>query len=140
MPSASGYGAVAAGNISPRRFVKRGATAGKVLQAGAGEKVCGISQSGTRNAPYSTLNDGYAAISGENVRIFGPGEICEVQAGATFAIDARLIGDANGKAVAVAGAADGEEYGAVALAAATAADQFIPVRVEFGQVAKAGVA
>ena len=61
---------VANGNIAPCRAVKLDSTTagGKVLQCGAGDKAFGISQPESRNPPYSTLDDGYCAIAGENLK------------------------------------------------------------------------
>jgi hypothetical protein len=73
---------MANGDIAPCRFVKRVTTAGqandgRVLEATAlADKVLGISQEGTRNVPYSSLNDGLAAKTGENVKVFQPGDLC----------------------------------------------------------------
>jgi hypothetical protein len=128
---APGVATTAGGNIAPRRFVKQSTTApNTVLQAGAGDKVFGISQTSSRNAPYLTLDDGFTAIAGEPVRVFGPGEIAPLQYGGTVTAGQRLKSDANGKGIATT--ADGDEYGAVALQSGIA-DEIGEVRVEIGQ-------
>lgn len=82
MSLAGGVGLMAAGDIAPCRFVKRVTTAGqandgKVQEATAlADKVLGISQEGTRNVPYSSLNDGLAAKDGENLKVYQPGDLC----------------------------------------------------------------
>lgn len=120
---------VAAGTIRPSRFVKLDVTAdGKVLEADAGEPIYGISQKGTRNVPYSTLDDGNAAIAGENVHIFGPGEKCSLQLGGTVAVGDRLKSDADGKGVATT--TDLDEYGAIAQQAGVL-DEIVEVFVTF---------
>jgi hypothetical protein len=76
----SAHSRQANGNIAPSRFVKLDTSAdGKVLQCGASATIMpyGISGPGTRNPPYSSLDDGYHAIAGENCLIYGtPGERC----------------------------------------------------------------
>ena len=91
---------VAGGNIAPSRFVKHTTTENQVTQCGSAEKMCGISNQGTRRTPHEDIDDGYAAISGENIRVYGPGETCWVEAGGTIAVDDRLGSDTNGKATA----------------------------------------
>lgn len=73
---------VSNGNIAPSRFVMFDATSpvgGRVIQSDdgtiagispAGGKIFGISQTGTRNAPYPALDDGFAAIAGENLLVY----------------------------------------------------------------------
>lgn len=88
------------GNITPSRFVKLSTAADNTaLQCGAGEMPIGVSQRGTRNTPYSSLDDGYAAISGENLQVHGPGELAVVEAGGTVTAGTSVKSDANGKAV-----------------------------------------
>lgn len=91
---------VAGGNIAPSRFTEHTATEGQVTQCGNTEKMNGVSQQGTRRTPHEDIDDGYAAISGENIRVYGPGEICWLEAGGTVAVDDRLGSDADGKGVA----------------------------------------
>ena len=122
---------VAGGNISPHRFVKPSTTADHtVLQAGAGEKVVGISQRGTRNVPYSSLDDGYAAIAGESLRVYSTGETCLVECGGTVTPGDRLKADSNGKAVV---ASSGDEYGAIAGQAGTSG-KLVEVYVDLGKI------
>jgi hypothetical protein len=99
MSLAGGYGYMANGNIPPCRFVKFDLTAGqayngRVLQATAlADKVVGISQEGTRRVPYGGLNDGYAAIAGENIKVFQPGDMCLLEIMATVARGDRVTVD-----------------------------------------------
>lgn len=109
---------VASGSIAMNRFVKLDTTAdGKVLQCGAGEKVYGISHQSSRRAPFSSLDDGFAAIAGEGLMIYGPGNNskCGLELGGTVAAGDRLKSDANGKGVATVTNLD--EYGALAMSA-----------------------
>jgi hypothetical protein len=111
----------AGGNISPCRFVKQSTTADNtVLQAGAGETVYGISQAGVRRTPYSSLDDGYAAIAGEDLEVFGVGEVCNLELGGTVTRGDRVKSDANGKGV--TSATNGDEYGAIALVSGVSGD------------------
>lgn len=134
MGSASGFGAVAAGDINPRRFVKQGSGSGKVVQADANAVIYGISQSGTRR-----FDSAIAASAGEGLRVYFPGEICELETGAAVSQNDRLKADSVGRGVVVS-AADGQQYGAIALEAAGAAGVFIKVRVEIGVHSVAGTA
>lgn len=128
---APGVSTRAGGNIKPRRFVKQSTTApNTVLQAGAGEKIFGISPTSTRNAPYSTLDDGYTAINGEAMRVFGPTEIAPLALGGTVTAGDKLKSDSDGAGVAAT--ADAEHYGAVALQSGVSGD-IVEVRVEIGQ-------
>lgn len=127
------------GSVSPSRFVKADTTktGGYVLQAtdgagSAGDLVVGISQSGTRSAPIPGLNDGFAGIADVNtIEVLTETDEGWVQSGAAFAFGARLKSNADGKAIAVS--ADGDNYGAVAMQSADAADKLVKVRVMIGQ-------
>lgn len=122
---------VAGGNIAPMRFVKPSTLAdNKCLQCGAGEMPIGISQRGTRNTPYSSLDDGYAAIAGESLQIYGPTELAMLELGGTVAAGDLLKSDADGKGV-TAGA--GTMYGARASQAGTSG-KLIEVYVMFGEI------
>jgi len=119
---------VANGNIAPSRFVKIDTTAeGKVLQAGAGDKTYGVSEPGVRNVPYGALDDGFAAIAGENLRIFGPGPDKDIplELGGTVTQGDRLKSDANGKGVVTVTNLD--EWGAVAMKSGVSGE-IIPVQ------------
>jgi hypothetical protein len=120
----------ATGNIAPSRFVKQSVTTdNQVTQAGAGEKVFGISQAGTRRTPYGALDDGYAAIANEDVQVFGVAENCLLEISATVAAGDRLKADADGKGTPTVTNLD--EYGAIALVAGTTG-QLIQVEVRPG--------
>src|SRR5262245_54333666 len=122
--------AIANGTIAPARFIKLDATAdGKVLQAGAGDRTIGISQLGTRRSPYiSAANE--AALVNEPIRYFDQNEECGLEIAATIAPNDRLSPDANGMGIVTA--ADGDWYGAIALAAGVSGD-IIPVKVVYGE-------
>lgn len=123
---------IADGNIAPMCFVKASGASGdnRCLQAGAGDPIIGISQQQQRNAPWGPLQDGYAAKQGEQLRVFGLGEVTWLLVGGTVAVGNRLKSDANGKGIATT--ADGDEYGAIALEAGTSGQQ-IRVQVQLGQ-------
>ena len=92
---------VAGGNISPSRFLIRSTTEdNKYLQASSTSvAIAGISQPGTRNTPYSSLDDGYAAIAGENLHVFQAGKDNEapLEYGRTVAAGALLSTDSSGR-------------------------------------------
>lgn len=116
---------VANGNISPMRFVKQDTTSGvkdRVLQAGAGSRIYGVSQQGVRNAPLAGWDDGYAAIAGENLMIFGfPEKDVRLELGTGGAtVGALLKSDANGCGVITT--STGDEVGARAEEAGSVGD------------------
>lgn len=127
----TGLSFVANGNIQPSRFVKLDASAtttvGKVIICGAGDKPVGISGQGSRNAPYSSLDDGYHAIAGENCRVYTEGEVCWVESGGVFAQGDRLKSGALG--VAVVTTTTQETYGAIALENSTGSGKLVKVQV-----------
>lgn len=131
MPSATGFGYAAGGNILPARFVMHSTAADwTVLEATSGALTCGVSPRSTHTAPLSGLDDGYAAVSGESVRIFVEGEVCGLELGGTVTAGERLKATTNGKGIA---ATAGATYGAVALQAGVSGE-IIEVRVENGAV------
>jgi hypothetical protein len=70
------YSAVAGGNISPARFVTLSTSSSEpvVTQSAANDAVWGISPKSTRRMALSGWDDGYAAIAGETMAVFGPGD------------------------------------------------------------------
>ena len=126
---------VAGGTIEPSRFVYMSA-AYTVSQVTATTLVpCGISQDGSR-APqgvaemYGGTSLTQAATTGEQIRVFGPGEDCLLQMGATCAAGAILISDANARGAVWSSTAALQYPGAYALEAATATGQYIRVQVK----------
>lgn len=122
----------AGGNINPARFVKLSTTADNVaLIAGAGEVIFGVSQPSTRRTPYSSLDDGYAAIDGEDLDVYGVGERPMLELGATVTAGARLKSDASGKGTPVT--SNNDEYGAVAQVAGVSGELIEVLVVPYGQ-------
>jgi hypothetical protein len=121
------------GNITMSRFVRIDTSGdGLVVQAGTGEKCFGVSQAGSRRVPYSSLDDGYAAIAGEDLEVFGIGEECWLEIGGTVTVGDRLKSDTDGKGVTTTTNLD--EWGAVARQAGTSG-QLIRVQViPLGQI------
>lgn len=122
----------AAGNIYPCRFVKLDTTQNNaVLQSTAATSPpFGVSQEGTdKVAVTGLITSTYAAVDGENLRIFQPGEVCLIEASAAITAGDLLKADSNGKAATATAAT---YYGARALEAASAAGEKILVRVETG--------
>lgn len=70
------YSAVAGGNISPCRFVTMSTVSGEpvVTQSAANDLTWGISPKSTRRMALSGWDDGFAAIAGETMAVFGPGD------------------------------------------------------------------
>jgi hypothetical protein len=124
---------VANENIRPSRFVKLDTTSGatgKVLQAGAGDNVYGVSQQWTRNAPLTGLDDGYAAIAGENVRVYtaaDPADEPYIEVDAAYVQGTLLKPSTNG--IATSTVTNLDIAGAVLLEQSTAANQLVKCRV-----------
>jgi hypothetical protein len=110
---------MASGNIYPSRFVVQN-NQFRVGQATANAKVVGISQQGTRNAPGTAADDGYAAITDEPIAVYGPGTQCLLEIAATVYGGYRLAADADGKGVL---ATSGQNVGAIAEGAGQAGDK-----------------
>jgi hypothetical protein len=110
-----GLSFVANGNIAPSRFVKLDSSAvGKVLAATAvTDPIIGISGQGTRNTPYSTLDDGYHAIAGENCRVYGDNEECWLECGGTITVGDKITPSTGGVGITTTTTQD--RYGAIAL-------------------------
>ena len=99
---------VANGNISPYRVVKVDTTAdNKFLQSALATSMnIGISQKGTRRAPGTGDDDGYAAIAGETIQIFGPGCVCMAECGGTVTRGDSVTADSGGRIVTTTTAGD----------------------------------
>lgn len=91
----------AGGNITPFRVVKIGTTQdSEALQsAGATTPNIGLCHGGTRRAPGTGDDDGFAAIDGENVAIWGVGCIGLGELAATSARGDGVTADSNGRLV-----------------------------------------
>lgn len=122
------FSRVANGNITPSSFVKLDTTTeGRVLQCGAGNKIYGIAQPGTRMTPLAGLDDGNAAIAGENLMIYGPPEKdVMLTLGGTVTRGDSLKSDGSGFGITTT--STGDWIGAIALDSGVAND-IIPVQV-----------
>lgn len=102
------YSKVANGNIIPSGIViLDSANPGKVLQASSATAtpLFGISEPAQRNMPWNiggvAVQDGFAAIAGETLWIYGdndPGEVW-LQIGGTVTAGDLLTSDANGRGI-----------------------------------------
>ncbi len=120
----------ASGNIAPSRFVKQTVTAdGEVTQAGTGERIFGVSHEGVRRIP-GLLDDGFAAIAGEDLKVYGDNDECLLEIVATVAPGDRLKSDTDGKGTPVA--SNNDEWGATAKVAGVSG-RLIRVEVRPGQ-------
>lgn len=129
---------VAGGTIQPAAFVKlSGAADNAMLQAGAGDVPIGIASEAqfyppVNDASGNALYPVYAAAAGQSCRVYGAGEICNVQADGTgFAHGDKLKPGAVGVATATTTA--GDVFGAVALET-TPANALGRVKVQIGKV------
>ena len=120
----------ASANISPSRFVK---ISGEhtVAAAGDNEEIIGVAQEGSNKAPLADyVSTVYAAEKDQQLSVYSVGEICLVEAGGTISAGQLLKSDSQGRAVAIATSGTTiQNYGAIALQAATAAGQKIRVLV-----------
>lgn len=110
------YSGIASGNISPSRFVTKSASSGEpiVTQAGSNVLVWGISQPSTRYVPLTGLDDGYAAIAGETLNVFGEGaDECLLEIAGTIIAGQPIKSDSNGKGVVAD--TDKDHVGAIAV-------------------------
>ncbi|MCP4535782.1 MAG: hypothetical protein GY832_01385 [Chloroflexi bacterium] len=122
---------MAGGNIYPSRFVKIDASNDfKGLQAGDNVKTIGISDVGTNYAPLSDQSvSAYAAKAGQNLRLFGDGDICLLKIGGTVTAGDELKSDADGQGVSIAGSGTtNQRVGAVAIQSGVSGN-FILVQV-----------
>ncbi len=117
---------VASGNIPYAVFVKLTTTAdGKVTVCSAGDRIYGVSQPGQRYPPWGAIQDGFAAIAGENVNVFVmPEKGVMLRLNGTVLPGDMLKADTGGLGIATTGAND--EIGAQAEVAGVAG-QIIPV-------------
>lgn len=91
--------------------------------------IAGISQAGTRNAPWSTLDSNVAGLPGENIGVWNDTEDQDVQveSGGVFNPGDWLTSDSTGRAIATT--TTGNQVGAQASGGSTAAGQFVPVSI-----------
>jgi hypothetical protein len=122
---------VAGEDLLPCRFVKRDtSTDNAVVYADDGSAaIVGITFSGTRDAPIPLNTSNLLAEEGDPVRVYGPGDRCEVELGETItAANLNLTADTDGKAV---GASSGDFVGAIAERAASSGEKVWAQVVQF---------
>jgi hypothetical protein len=121
---------VASGNAYPSRFMAGVVgTDYRVFQATATDAPIGISQMGTQEAPGTDADSGYAATTGKQLRVYGPGEVALLEIGGNVSAFDYLKPDANGKGVAASLNTTALQYvGARALRTAVSGEK-IPVIV-----------
>ena len=127
----------AGGSITPSSIVKMSAD-NTVVLSGAGDRSIGISAPWTRRvpgestSPLSGLDDGYTAVSGENVTVYTDGDKEVVlQLGGTVTAGQRIKSDGSG--FGVASTTDKDQFVAVAKAGGVSGE-LIPVDVMIGEV------
>lgn len=128
-----GYSKQAGGDIRAARFVKlEAANSGVALECDAGDVPFGVSQRGSRSAPWDEFSDdGLAARAGDAVGVTADlGQTALLEYGADVVPGDLLKPDADGKGVPAA--ADGDAYGALALKPGADGDQ-VTVQVERGR-------
>ncbi len=122
---------IAGGNIAPSVFVTpdTSVVGGQVLQATSGDKIIGISQPGTRQAPLPGLDDGYCAIATQGLVVYDIKDVAWLQIGGTVTFGDFLKPTTGG--VGISTTSDGDYYGARALESGVSGD-LIQVEVMFG--------
>lgn len=117
------YSAVAGGNIAPCRFVTMSESSGEpvVTQSAANDVVWGISPKSTRRMALSGWDDGYAAIAGETMAVFGPGDD-EALLEISETVTAGQLLQATTDGVGAVASANNDNIGAVALEGGASGD------------------
>lgn len=105
---------LAGGNIPPSRFVSLSTTLDRTLVLSAsGDLPVGISQLGTHLVPALGIDDGYAAVAGENVRVYTQDdEEAWLELSGTVAPGDLIKPDLSGNGTGIKSSADGDNYGA----------------------------
>jgi len=123
---------VAGGTIRPSRFVKIDTSADdRVVEATANDALAGVAQVGTNRVPLSDLvSTSNAAIAGEQLKVYGEGDFCHLEAGAAIANGELLKSDSVGRGVpALTTGTTSQNVGARALETASAAGELVRVQV-----------
>ena len=105
MVSRDAFKWVAGGNITPSRVVAQNTSYDSTVDnaSSANQRCLGVSQTGTRKAPGTGADDGYAAIAGAPVQVYMPGDIAPLTIGSGGVTRGQLIKTAaSGKGVASA--------------------------------------
>ncbi len=99
---------IAGGNIRPSRVVKISTAADDtVLESAAATSAnIGIAQKGTRRAPGTGDDDGFAAVAGENLQVYGPSCVAPGQLGGTVASGDKVTSDGSGLLITTTSAGD----------------------------------
>lgn len=115
-------------DTGPSLFVKlKAGTDHTVIPCVANDRAYGVSYEGTRQAPIPDVTP-LAAKTGESAGVYGPGEPCEIIAGATIAAGDYLKPDANARAIPTA---TGNAYSAIAVSGAAAGEK-VKVTIQAG--------
>jgi hypothetical protein len=124
-------GAKANGNIAPSRILVLDTTqpSNTVIQASSATAtpLYGVAQGGTHLAPISGFDDGFAAVAGLDITVYTVGDTCQVEVGA--AVSAGNLLTSNGSGQAIPSTTHGQYVVGEALENATAAAQYISMRV-----------
>ncbi len=105
---------ISGGNIKCSSFVMLDTSNDlTVIQSTSNAKIIGISQAGTHNAPGSSTTDTLAAIAGQQIALFGLGDVCLLACGSGWTVGDLLESNAAGLGITVT--TDGHNFGAVAL-------------------------
>lgn len=114
---------VAGGNIAPSRFVSQSTSLNRTVTASqsADNTVIGISGLYTHLPPLLGLDDGFCAVAGMNVQVFGPDdELAFLEISAAVSAGDFLKPDTGNAGKAITASAADDFYGAKALDAGAA--------------------
>jgi hypothetical protein len=116
---------LAGGNLNVMSFVKMSTAADNTaLQAGANERIIGITEAGPQDAPGTSGATAYAAAAGQITTVYGLGNIVNLVAGSGgWTRGDQLISDGSGHGVTAAATGTTVQWvGAIALENAAAGE------------------
>ena len=92
---------VAGEDITPARFLTRDTSEGNAVNMAddATTPVVGVSFNGTREAPIPSITTTLAALDGEEIRVHGENDTCEVETGEDVTDGAEVSPGTNGVAM-----------------------------------------
>ena len=126
---------MARGDIRPARFIKISASQDHACEeADANERIIGIAEEGSRQAPIPSVTTVLEAASGDVCRAYGQGDTCLLELGGTVARNGGIKSDGDGKGVAVAITGTTiQNWGAIALESGVSGEK-IKVKVHIAVV------
>ena len=117
---------IANGTIQPSSFVSLDTSADlSVIQATANSKIIGISQVGDDFPPGVGTGAQQAAVAGEQVQLFGLGDVTVIQVGTASGVTRGDYLKSNAQGSAVTSSSASDNVGAIALESGAAGEQVL---------------